>query len=601
MSKIICDKEEIIAIADAIRAKSGTTDAMALTEMDDQVAGMTGGGISAGEVVNIVKDNFDGGIGYEESGVTFLVPEQTITLADEVWVAPSEISLIADTTYTVNFNGTIYECMAIENQFDGMDLVYVGNGGLVGLEASTANEPFILYSLQGGSALLAPEETEIVFSVSGYATVAHKIAPKFLDVVGKAGIGLNAEVFNGGTALRASGMYSHAEGFVTESSGACSHSEGEVTVAKGDASHAEGRDTIANGNRSHAEGDGTVAYGDEQHAQGRYNIKDVEMNYAHIVGNGITNSSRSNAHTLDWGGNAWFAGKVKVGGTSYDDPDAIELGNNGISVDETVQTVKTNFDGGIGYEENGEVFLVPEQIVMTDESTSYAVFAGVPTAGVTYTVRFGNNLYECVGKTTTFNDSSFIYIGNLAVAGELLGSVEDTGEPFLFGGSHEGDLAGTSMLLSLDMINQEVAFSVSYNGDVVHGVETKFTREYIGTIIFTPAFLSKTSSSGKDRYKLHTSVSQQVDRILEKVIASERFPFVRFFDPTGQHGLEWRQSAHIQAFPPSDTVLTTSVPRDTMDENGSDTIILTKQYLDGSSGLGMLFENYPVAMEIYVI
>ena len=34
--------------------------------------------------------------------------------------------------------------------------------------------------------------------------------------------------------------------------------------------------------------------------------------YAHIVGNG-EESARSNAHTLDWSGNAWFAGKVTVG------------------------------------------------------------------------------------------------------------------------------------------------------------------------------------------------------------------------------------------------------------------------------------------------
>lgn len=32
--------------------------------------------------------------------------------------------------------------------------------------------------------------------------------------------------------------------------------------------------------------------------------------YAHIVGNG-TVSKPSNAHTLDWDGNAWFAGYVE--------------------------------------------------------------------------------------------------------------------------------------------------------------------------------------------------------------------------------------------------------------------------------------------------
>lgn len=49
-------------------------------------------------------------------------------------------------------------------------------------------------------------------------------------------------------------------------------------------------------------------------AQGKYNIVDVETNvegtYAHIVGNGTSNTSRSNAYTLDWSGNGTFAGTV---------------------------------------------------------------------------------------------------------------------------------------------------------------------------------------------------------------------------------------------------------------------------------------------------
>jgi hypothetical protein len=38
--------------------------------------------------------------------------------------------------------------------------------------------------------------------------------------------------------------------------------------------------------------------------------------YSHIVGNGKNHQNRSNAHTLDWEGNGWFAGDVYVGSTS---------------------------------------------------------------------------------------------------------------------------------------------------------------------------------------------------------------------------------------------------------------------------------------------
>lgn len=76
---------------------------------------------------------------------------------------------------------------------------------------------------------------------------------------------------------------------------------------------AEGKGTIASGDKSHAEGDNTNASGHFQHVQGKYNIEDTTN--AHIVGNGSI-SVRSNAHTLDWNGNAWFAGDVYTGSTS---------------------------------------------------------------------------------------------------------------------------------------------------------------------------------------------------------------------------------------------------------------------------------------------
>lgn len=75
---------------------------------------------------------------------------------------------------------------------------------------------------------------------------------------------------------------------------------------------------VAAGDGSHIEGEGTFAMGTNQHVQGRYNVVDSEGKYAHIVGNG-TNAKKSNAHTVDWQGNAWFAGDVYVGGTSKDD------------------------------------------------------------------------------------------------------------------------------------------------------------------------------------------------------------------------------------------------------------------------------------------
>lgn len=135
-----------------------------------------------------------------------------------------------------------------------------------------------------------------------------------------------------GCETEASGYYSHAEGMSTISSGHCSHAEGQgtksssssshaeglYTIASGDGSHAEGQSTKSSRSNAHAEGYYTTAASPYQHVQGKFNIEDSNDIYAHIVGNGNDDEddSRSNAHTVDWQGNAWFAGDVYIGSTS---------------------------------------------------------------------------------------------------------------------------------------------------------------------------------------------------------------------------------------------------------------------------------------------
>ena len=125
----------------------------------------------------------------------------------------------------------------------------------------------------------------------------------------------------------ASGVYSHAEGERTTASGSDSHAEGCSTTASGAYSHAEGTSTTASGNCSHAEGYWTTASGDSQHVQGKYNIKDSQGKYAHIVGNGDSNSNYSNAHTLDWFGVPWYQGRPQFGGTAMDNGSQTVMAN----------------------------------------------------------------------------------------------------------------------------------------------------------------------------------------------------------------------------------------------------------------------------------
>ena len=79
------------------------------------------------------------------------------------------------------------------------------------------------------------------------------------------------------------------------------HAEGKGTKATGFASHAEGHNTEAIGYVSHAGGLNTIAMGDNQTVTGKYNIRDTDNKYSHIIGNG-TAQKRQNAFAIDWEG-----------------------------------------------------------------------------------------------------------------------------------------------------------------------------------------------------------------------------------------------------------------------------------------------------------
>lgn len=181
-----------------------------------------------------------------------------------------------------------------------------------------------------------------------------------------------------GAYTKARGEHSHAEGNSTKSQKSCSHAEGFMTTANGESAHAEGSSTQANHRNAHAEGDHTIASGEcshaegyhtiasgkEQHAQGKYNIEDTVS--AHIVGNGESDSKRSNAYTLDWEGNAWFAGDVYVHSTSGTNKDdgSVRLATEDQLTDcvRLAIRMKKNGDGTITYSANFSALFVYYEI-----------------------------------------------------------------------------------------------------------------------------------------------------------------------------------------------------------------------------------------------
>lgn len=144
----------------------------------------------------------------------------------------------------------------------------------------------------------------------------------------------------------ANASYSHAEGFKSISTGQYSHVEGIVCESSGQGSHAEGYYTVASGQRSHSEGYFTEAASQYQHVQGKCNVVDSSGTYAHIVGNGSNKNARSNAYTLDWKGNGWYAGKLSQEGTPTENKDLATKKY----VDDKVSSLPQ-----ISFNENGEL------------------------------------------------------------------------------------------------------------------------------------------------------------------------------------------------------------------------------------------------------
>ena len=282
---------------------------------------------------------------------TVLLEETTVSFSNNGQIYVGRLSSYTGSfpdegkIYDVNWDGSIYQCtcyldgsiptLGVLGNPDPFSIAFLADSSSLGIVTKTANSHTI--------------------SISGFIDEIVKIDKKYLPELPKlpymaeenptgtgafslnrmVGSHVGIESFAEGSSTEAIGDASHAEGENTKAFGAASHAEGyssslapnmsyisntaiinawkneKFTLAKGSQSHAEGENVLALGDNSHAEGVATFANGDSSHVQGKFNIADDGNLYAHIVGNGTSDASRSNAHTLDWSGNAWFAGTVE--------------------------------------------------------------------------------------------------------------------------------------------------------------------------------------------------------------------------------------------------------------------------------------------------
>ena len=117
-----------------------------------------------------------------------------------------------------------------------------------------------------------------------------------------------------GESTNAIGRASHTEGYLTTASGQYSHAEGESTQAIGYASHTIGVQTKAVGTGSFTAGLGTVASGSYQNVIGKYNISSSAETASFIIGNGFSDTNRSNL-LFAFGSQVQITGSLLVSGS----------------------------------------------------------------------------------------------------------------------------------------------------------------------------------------------------------------------------------------------------------------------------------------------
>lgn len=250
---------------------------------------------------------------YEEFEYVTYIPEQTVTFIgyrdNECYVNIKNIDMPWDCVpYRVTFDGVEYEGMMTDNVDNAWIDIYLDSGEHIQI--------FSFGYIEVDSVSLVGEHT---IKVEQKISIIRTIESKYLGFPAFSGEGKNSICLNR-------------------------------------------TENIASGDCSHAEGYYTIASSDAQHVQGIYNIEDTENKYTHIVGNGKFEKARSNAHTLDWEGNAWYKGDVYVGGTSQDDA-------NKLATEEYVDSNKPTKTSELT-NDSGFITSIPDEYITETELTA---------------------------------------------------------------------------------------------------------------------------------------------------------------------------------------------------------------------------------------
>lgn len=191
---VLADKEDLTAIADAVRTSTGSTDTYSVSELSAAAVSTieAGGGgadwnAAEGEPGHILNRTH-----WAESGMVDVLAETVVDTSEGQGImstAYTEFPTIGN-TYTITYNGVNYECVCEYFEDDqGVAAALFGNGSVLGLPLETT-DPFIVLlivpesvSTAGyyGGVVPLDGSTSVTVSIKGRTEVVHKLDPKFYE------------------------------------------------------------------------------------------------------------------------------------------------------------------------------------------------------------------------------------------------------------------------------------------------------------------------------------------------------------------------------------------------------------------------------------
>lgn len=211
---------------------------------------------------------------------------------------------------------------AVIRTADGTELAHFGYESGAGPDDGTATAPYYNLGYRSTTSSRGNLTSKGNFSL---ASGASNIASGFCSHAEGYGSEASGYASHAEGTSYAEAEKAHAEGHGCIAANPYSHAEGYYCHAAGDSSHAEGFMCVTGSAHSHASGIGTHSYRQGQTVVGSYNVLNAYSLF--IVGNGTSDSARSDAFWVDPDGSATSAagmltqnGQAKVPDVFYSPP-----------------------------------------------------------------------------------------------------------------------------------------------------------------------------------------------------------------------------------------------------------------------------------------